>query len=152
MRIDVSKSFTAVFERVDIDLQYDWHEWNEWLGDYSFNEYAPHNQNMLYSISITKRPKWSVMTAQVEINGFQTETKCGAWVFGNANYLEIVYSSYLTEQMDASSPHPLVRNGQIMLAFSRKDDALVTTWGKLEPMLPENKVPGIYFTNIENYP
>lgn len=139
------ESFTAVYERLDIDLQYDWHEMNEWVGEYTFNEYASPDQNMEYKISIKAHPVWSIPTVELEINGFQTEIKIAGWIFGNANYIEIVNSVYFTELMDSPSPSPLFRDFQIILTLHRKGDEIITTWAKLQPLLKENTAPGIYF-------
>jgi hypothetical protein len=139
------ESFTAVFERLDIDLQYDWHEWDEWIGDYYFYEYAPPDQNMVYGISITKHPEWQVLSAYIEIDGFQTEIRQQARVVGNANYIELVCDSYLTGLTDMDVSSNQFSDGEIILTFTRKGNDTYTAWGTLEPMLPDNSAPGIYF-------
>jgi hypothetical protein len=144
------ESFTAVYERLAIDQQYDWHEWEEWIGDYDFYEYAPPDHNMVYSISIGEHPEWPLLTAHIEIDGFQTEVKQQARVVGNANYIEIVYSSYLSGLRYADFAGVPFREGEIMLTLTRDGDDIYTAWGALKPMLPANGAPAIYFEKSGN--
>ena len=133
---DRESSLFVTFERLDINLQYDWHEWSEWYGDYYFEEFAPPDQNMVYNISITNDE------SNVEIDGFQTMARKKAWVVGNANYIEIVFDGYGDDDMFKSDYYIV---GQLLLTFTRKGDEIITTWGRLEPILPENNAPGLYF-------
>ena len=142
------ESFTAVYERLDVDIEYDQYEWDEWIGDYSFYEYAPPDQNMDYSLSIKKHPEYSSLYAQLEINGFQTETRLQAYIMGNANYIEIIYSSYLTGLMDSPSHRDEFRECEIILALYKKDGEIYTKWGGLPPLRLDNGEPGVYFERV----
>jgi hypothetical protein len=144
-------SFTAEYERLDIDLQYDWHEWGEWIGQYSFYEYAPPDQNILYNIYITNEPGWPFLSAYIVVDGFQTMVRKLGWVMGNANYIEIVFSDYDQGDMDLSSGN-LCRYGEIILTFTRKGSDFYTSWGTLTPMLTYNHTPGIYFEPAAHVP
>jgi predicted small secreted protein len=141
------ESFTAVYERLDVDLQYDWHEWDEWVGKYTFDEFAPPNQTMVYSVSITKEPDGQALSAFLQVDGFQTMTRKQAWVAGNANYIEIVFSAYDDDDdLDLAFPDNRYRTGDVILTLTRKGSDIYTTWGQLQPMLQSNAAPGIYFT------
>lgn len=133
--------YTAVYERLDIDLQYDRHEWDQWIGDYHFDEFALPHQNMDYKMSIAKHPESSLLSVYLEVDGSQTMTRKKARVVGNANYIEIVFDSSGDDDMFPDSYLP----GEIIVSFSRKGDELYTAWGRLKPMLPENNAPGRYF-------
>ena len=137
-------SFTAVYEYLGINRGGDEHEWEDWLGDYYFEEFAPPNQNMDYRISVTNEPDWDYTSAFIQIDGFRTMARKQGWVFGNPNHIEIVYSDPGNDDMDEQTGNQY-RYGEIIVSFTRKSGGLYTTWYRLRPMLPANKAPGVYF-------
>jgi len=138
--------FVAVYEKLQIDQQFDWHEWEEWIGDYYFTEFASPNQNMEYRISITQHERYDDLTVLVEINGFQTEMMLQGWVVGNNNYVEIVFEDYVRGYRPRNAQaSDLLHEGDILVTFTKWYEDITTTWGKLQPMLPENEHPGTRF-------
>jgi hypothetical protein len=103
---------------------------------------------MEYRVSITEDFDWRLPSAYIEINGFQTEMAIQAWVFGNANYVEIVFDGDGYIEIDPKI-RSLFRHGEIILSFTRDGDDIYTTWGRLQPMLPGNSGSGIYFEKAE---
>lgn len=140
------ESFTAVYERLDVDLQYDWHEWDEWVGKYTFGEFAPPNQTWEYTLTIGKISDAPLFSVYLQVDGFQTQVRKWATATGNANYLEIVFNSYDDEDRDLAYENYSYSYGDLMLTLTRKGSDIYTTWVKLQPMLQSNAAPGIYFT------
>ena len=138
------ETFTIVMERQDMP------SCDEWIGEYSFDEFAPPNQNMDYKITITKHPEWSFLSAQIEIDGFQTMERKNALVVGNAEHIELVFDSYGEDDMDLAFPGNRYLKGEIVATLYRKSGDIFTAWGRLEPMLPENMVRGVYFVKEKN--
>ena len=64
-----------------------------WIGDYTFSEFAPPNQNMFYRISIYKEN--GNYFAKITIDGFQTIERLQAKVSGDDNSIKIFFSKYL---------------------------------------------------------
>ena len=114
-----SESFIAEYERLDVDLQYDWHEWREWIGDYSFHDSDSSGSELAYSISIAEHPEWGVLTAQIIVEGSEAEMTLQAAVIGNANYIELTFSGYGSGDFDPASFGKLYRNNEIILTLTR---------------------------------
>jgi hypothetical protein len=114
------ESFIAEYERLDVDLQYDRHEWSEWIGDYSFFDSDASGKELSYSISITEHPEWGVLTASIVVEGYETEMTLQAAVVGNANYIELIFIGYGSGDSNPASFVKQYRNNEIILTLTRK--------------------------------
>jgi len=112
-----------------------------WVGNYSFSEYAPPNQNMFYSISIFEEN--NKYLANISVNGFQTMERIQAEVTGDEDSIELIFSKYLPDNM-----MELYQKGDVLLSFKREDSIIYTYWNKMGPMLLDNKSPGPYFSKV----
>jgi len=110
-----------------------------WIGDYTFSEFSPPDQNMFYSITIYKED--SNYKAKIIIFGFQTLTKLQAKVSGDENSIKLIFEKYLPDNV-----FELYKEGDILLSFEKKNSKLNTFWGKIQPMLESNSKTGkVYF-------
>ena len=112
---------------------------DSWLGNYSFSEVVPPDQNMFYEISIGKED--NKYYAELSIDGFQTMQRLKANISGNENAIEMVFEKYLPGNV--FEPY---EDGEILLNFEKRDSKVYTTWGKVRPILECNLEPGAYFT------
>lgn len=112
---------------------------DSWLGNYSFSENVPPDQNMFYGISIEKEA--DKYYAKLSIDGFQTMTRLKASISGNENAIEMVFESYLPDNV--FEPY---EKGDILLKLEEKDSKLYTIWGEITPIVESNLEPGTYFT------
>ena len=138
-------AFFGVYQWLDIDRQLDKHEWEEWMGEYTFSEAETSNQKTEYHISVYKNN--DLLEAYMEIDGLEAMARKRVQVVGNTNYVELVFAEFVG---DDSFPASLYRYGDVMLTLYKKNSELYTAWGKLQPMLigntaMENAAPGIYF-------
>lgn len=115
---------------------------DEWIGNYSFYEYCPPNQNMVYQISIYRQ--YDLYLAKIEIDGFQTLTRKLTRVVGDENHIDLVFEKYLEDDIDLLYSYNHYRQGDIFLSLSRTDSEIYTTWGKWTPLLLSNYDSGIY--------
>ena len=114
---------------------------DEWLGEYSFYELYPPDINMLYDIKIFKED--DDYYANIIIDGFQTNKRIRARVLSLQEGITLVFDSYLSE----STGEKFI-NGDELLGFNKVDSELHTNWGKIEPILLENKTSDeVYFTS-----
>lgn len=107
-----------------------------WVGQYSFSEHFPPNINMFYSISIYKEN--NNYFAEIDVNGFQTMKRLLAKVSEDTNSIKLEFLKYLPDNMYES-----YKKGDV--SFKKNGSNLITTWGEIQPILPENKKPGEYF-------
>lgn len=114
-----------------------------WLGEYSFSEYAPPNQNMFYSITVYC--EGNNFFAQFSIDGFQRLERLLAKVSGDANSIEFEFLKYLPDNM-----LEIYEEGDVLLTLQKIDSKLITFWGKLQPLLLENRETGEYFWLISS--
>ena len=116
-----------------------------WVGDYSFTEYAPPDQNMFYSIYIYKES--TSHYADIYIDGFQTMMRLKAEVIENGNRIDLMFDSYLPDNL-----MDIYEKGDHLLSLEKSGSKLLTYWGEIEPMLSDNiATGGAYFEKAE-YP
>ena len=131
-------AFTGVYERLGIDRQYDWHEWDEWIGEYAFYELTPPDDHSGYHISIYKVNDW--LESNIQIDGFDAMAKRRTQIVGNPNYVEVVFAEYIWDEAGL-----FFDMGDLMLTLTKRDGELYTAWGKMQPILGGNATPGVYF-------
>lgn len=118
---------------------------DSWLGDYTFSEYCPPDQNMFYSISVHKNKE--NYYAEIVIFGFQTNIHVLAKVTGDANEIKFTFEKYLPDNM-----YELYKKGDNLLRFQKRNTELFTTWGEIQPMIESNKKSGeVYFKKEYKY-
>jgi hypothetical protein len=116
---------------------------NEWVGDYKFYEFFPPNINMDYNINVYE--KNGEYFAKIYIDGFQTSKKIKAKVIRNNGGIDFAFEEYLPD-----STGEKLNQGDVLLGFKKVNSEILTNWGKIDPILPENKVSGkIYFTKVK---
>lgn len=116
-------------------------ELDTWVGNYSFSEYAPPNQNMFYSITIYF--EGNDCFAEISINGFQTLERLLAKVSGDSNSIRFEFLKYLPDNV--FEPY---QEGNVLLIFEREESKLITYWGEIGPLLIDNRRAGEYFEQI----
>mgnify|MGYP007126058720 CR=1 FL=1 len=116
-----------------------------WLGEYSFSEYAPPNQNMFYLINIYFED--NNCFAEFSIDGFQRLERLSAKVSGDSNLIKFAFLTYLPDNMIE-----LYKEGDILLSFKKTDSKLITYWEKLQPLLLENLEANEYFQLVSSPP
>lgn len=110
-----------------------------WVGDYTFSESAPPDQNMFYEISIYKEN--DNYYAKINIDGFQTTERLLAKVSGDENSIKLTFYKYLPDNL--FEPYS---EGETLLRFEKRNSQLYTYWNKIVPMLESNTKSGeIYF-------
>lgn len=109
-----------------------------WLGEYSFAEYAPPGQNMFYSLTIYC--EGDDFFGQLSIDGFQTMKRLLVKVSGDAGSIDLKFLRYLPDNISG-----IYKEGDILLTLEKTGGKLITTWGKIKPLLLENQAPGEYF-------
>ena len=98
-----------------------------WVGNYTFSEFVPPDQNMFYGISIIKEDDGYY--TEISIDGFQTVGRLKAKVEGDRNSINLIFNEYLPDNM--SEPYKV---GEVLLSFERKNSELITFWGKIRPI------------------
>jgi len=109
-----------------------------WLGEYSFSEYAPPDQNMFYSLTIYR--EGNNFFGELSIDGFQTMDRLLATVFGDENTIEIKFLQYLPDNI-----YEPYEEGDVLFTLQKHESKLFTTWGKIKPLLFSNQKTGEYF-------
>ena len=108
-----------------------------WVGHYSFSESTLPNQMRFYTINIYREN--SEYFAKINIDGFQSMKRLLAKVSGDTNSIKLVFFQYLSDNMFQS-----YKTGDVLLILEKKDSKLITTWGKIIPLLIKNYKPGEY--------
>lgn len=117
---------------------------SEWIGDYSFCEFYPPNITMKYNINIFKED--DNYYANINIDGFQTTKRIKAKVLSIQEGINFVFETYLPDSTGED-----LNKGDVLLGFKKADSEIYTNWGKIEPILPENKTSGkVYFVKVNN--
>lgn len=116
-----------------------------WLGQYTFSEFIPPDQNMYYSISINQEN--GKYYAQINIDGFQTMQRLKAKVLGDENDIQLIFEDYLPDNV--LEPYD---KGDILLSLKKENEGLYTFWNKIEPMLDSNKQSdqGFFLDDLDN--
>lgn len=109
-----------------------------WLGEYSFAEYAPPDQNIFYSLTIYCEGDY--FFGRFSIDGFQTMERLLAEVSGDADSIDLKFLRYLPDNVSE-----IYKEGDILLTLEKTGGKLITTWGKITPLLLDNREPGEYF-------
>ena len=111
---------------------------SRWVGTYSFAESAPPDEMMDYKINIYAENDG--YNADISIDGFQTMIRIRALVQGDSNQIKMLFEEYLPDNTIAS-----YNPGDVLLSFTNQNGGIITTWGKIGPMLTVNQSPGNYF-------
>ena|GEM_PF-4454464 len=115
---------------------------NPWVGSYSFYEFIESQWgssiNMQYDIIIYETG--GEYHADLIIDGFQTMLRAKAIIQGNNEAIDLVFDSYSSDNL-----HEWFNAGDILLTFTRDYEGIITTWGKLQPIIAENEKAGVYF-------
>jgi len=77
------------------------------------------------------------------IDGYQTLERNLARVIGDENSIRFEFLDYLPENM-----YEPYKKGDILLQFKKENSKIITIWGKIGPLLLENRKPGVYFEKI----
>jgi hypothetical protein len=126
---------TSIAEKSDVSIL------ETWVGNYSFSEFVPPDQNMIYGISIYKEQ--GNYYADISIDGFQTIERLRAKVEGDKNSIKLRFDKYLPD--NRFEPYEV---GDILLSFEKKGPDLNTLWGKIEPIDKSNKKSGNAYFEI----
>jgi hypothetical protein len=115
---------------------------DQWLGEYSYYEFYPPNQSMIYDLSIHETD--GIYFADFSIDGFQTMSRFQATVTGDDNTVDFIFDNYLAENL--FTPY---EKGDKLLTFKKNNGEILTYWEKVQPMLPEHESGKVYFLNAD---
>lgn len=122
-----------------------------WIGEYSFYESTPHVNpdapDMFWDYTINIFKENDDYLATVYVDGFQTMKRIKAKVLGDSENISLIFEEYLpgdSRYMD------IINKGDKLLSFKRHNSDMLTEWGALKPMLPENKIPNKIYFNKTN--
>lgn len=113
-----------------------------WVGVYTFSEFAPPNQNMFYALSIFSED--DKVYATITIDGFQVMARMRARVSGDASSIQLILDEYLPDNV--LEPYA---KGDVLFSLSKADSHLSTIWGKIQPILKENRSSGVECFRVE---
>lgn len=114
-----------------------------WVGNYTYSEFIEPDQNMFYSIVIFNEN--DAYCAEISIDGFQRLERLNAIVQGDGNSIELVFKEYLPDNI-----MEFYEEGDILLSFKKSDLGIITSWGKIQPIIQANiGSVGVYFKEIE---
>lgn len=119
------------------------YNFDNWIGEYSFEEFSPPNQMMFYNITIFK--EGDKHYANIYIDGFQTMQRLQARLIQTEMYVSLAFDKYLPDNL-----YEPYEKGDILLSFIINNSGeLITDWGKIQPMLLSNQEEGVYFIKNE---
>ncbi|MCK9478436.1 MAG: DUF5991 domain-containing protein [Firmicutes bacterium] len=116
-----------------------------WVGVYSFAEFVPPDQNMFYRFAIKKDVDADCFCAIIHIDGFQTLTRTKAKVLGDQRKIELVFDSYLPENIF----YPY-KEGDVLLSLEKSGEKLITHWGMVKSIICDNPKTGEYLQKLKN--
>lgn len=122
----------------DDDLYFD-------IGNYTFSEYLPPNQNMVYSITIYEDEG---LYANISIDGFHTLKRLNAKVWNHRNEIMLVFHDNYTDEDGNTTIPDIYTEGDILLKLKKQDGVIITEWEKLQPMIAKNQESGQYFIRV----
>lgn len=115
---------------------------DSWIGEYRYEEYSSPNMGMSYVITVYENDG---LSAYIKIDGFQTlkRLKTKVWIRGNEALF--LFYQYYTDEDGNNTFYESYSDGDNLLKLKKEKGELITEWGILKPMLPENEKPGQYF-------
>jgi len=114
-----------------------------WVGVYNFSEFVPPDQNMFYRFVIKRELDY--FYAIIHIDGFQTLTRAKATVLGDQRKIDLVFDSYLPENIF----YPY-KEGDVLLSLEKSGGKLITHWGVVKSIVYNNPKTGEYFQELKN--
>ena len=118
----------------------------QWIGNYSFEEFAEPNQNRHYLITIYED---NGLYAHIKIDGFSTLERLTAKVWTHDDEIRLTFYEYYVDEDGNSSILEKYEKGYTLLEMRMEDGVLITEWYLIGPLLIENQEPGQYFTKDE---
>jgi hypothetical protein len=112
-----------------------------WVGDYTFFELVPQDENRWYSLSI--RQEQDEYIAIISIDGFQTMTRLQARVEGDEVEARLLFDSYRPDNL--FEPY---QSGDQLLRFKKQGSQMLTYWGKFKPMIPSYDSGKVWFERV----
>lgn len=112
------------------------------VGNYTFYEYLPPNQNMAYTITIYEDDG---LYAKISIDGFHTLKRLNAKVWNHGNEIMFVFHDNYTDEDGNTTIPDIYTEDDILFKLKKQDGVILTEWEKLQPMLSENQESGQYF-------
>jgi hypothetical protein len=118
---------------------------NQWLGYYKAKEVVEHfSTDILYNVKIYETD--NKYYADINISGIGQNVSIKAMVFGNENEIKLLF--YELSNGDTTDSYGTFQPDDFLLGFSKQSN-LITTWGKIFPMLLHNENPGEYFKKVD---
>lgn len=112
---------------------------DNWIGEYTYSEFAEPDINMYYSIMIYKTKDG--IYADISIDGFQRLERLKANVRGDGKLIEISFLEYLPDNL-----MELYNEADILISLERKDSEIYTSWGEIQPIIQSNiDTTDVYF-------
>lgn len=114
----------------------------EWAGQYAFDESAKSvtgdgAQSWSYIINV-KAIDDKTLTANIQIDGFQTMTRIEADVKATDKNAEFYFSKY-----GADNVFELYKKGDLLFSMEKNEkNEIITNWDKMKPNVPDNQKSG----------
>jgi hypothetical protein len=115
---------------------------NKWIGKYSFDESAKNvtgegSQTWAYVITVKENAD-KTLTAEINVDGFQTSTRIEADVKAGDKTADFIFSKYLPENM-----FELYKKGDRLFTLEINDkNEMITNWDKMKANVISNQKSG----------
>ena len=115
---------------------------SKWIGSYAFDESAKNvtgsgAQSWGYVITVKENADKS-LSAEINVDGFQTMTRIEADVKAGDKSAEFIFSKYLPENM-----FEVYKKGDKLFSFEVNDkNEIITNWDKMKPNVIDNQKSG----------
>lgn len=115
---------------------------NKWIGKYSFDESAKNvtgdgAQTWGYVITVKENSDKS-LSAEINVDGFQTSTRIAADVKSTDKAAEFVFNKYLPDNMF----EPYKKGDKLFTMEMNDKGEIITNWDKMKPNVIENQKSG----------
>jgi hypothetical protein len=124
-------------------------DYASWIGEYRFDENITRYDSWTGELKppMTRRfiiniYEWEGKPyAYVAVDGWMTYGRLRTTVLHDENKTHLLYD----EKMEGGDSYTGYEPGSLMLSFERRGEELITTWGRIRPMIVTNELPGVYF-------
>jgi hypothetical protein len=113
-----------------------------WVGNYTFSERGATDQSRGYFISISEES--GSYYAELLLYSTEGMEKLRASVTGDEDEVSLLFDSDLSDD-----PAVAYEPGDELVRFERNGEELYTYWGKIQPLLEENKSSGEAYFKLD---
>lgn len=142
------KKFAAIIFIITLAVCFTANAQNDWTGIYEFNENGGKTSGgtpiQIYH-TIEVRESADGLMATIKSDGFQTSAHLICTTKTENNKLHFYFADYGEENLFEN-----YKEGDLLLSLERKNDQILTHWGKFQPKIESNNKSGkIYFKKTD---